>query len=172
MENEFETEEYSVEEEQASDENQEVVEEEEEFEEVEKPKKNPSNFKKLSKALKGATATIKELEDKLASYDEKVSTPKIDTTELRLFLIETPEAKDYKDVIQETLSKYPDMTLEDAYAFAKTKAPKSQDKDDFNLKNRVAQTKKKLEDLSPEEALKLDNKSYLEYMRKTGKLKF
>lgn len=166
MAQEFETEfeETTVEEEQASDENQNDVQEEEVV------KKNPSNFKKLSKALKWATATIKELEDKLASLDEK---PKQnDTTELRLFLVENPEAKEYKEGIQEALNEFPNISLEKAYAYAKVNTPKSQDKEDFNLKNRTVEQKKKLEDLSDDEALKLDNKSYLEYMRKTGKLKF
>lgn len=133
-------------------------------------KKNSSNFKKLNKALKWAMATIKELESKI---EEKSDEPKIDTTELRLFLVETPEAKEYKEGILEALNEFPNITLEKAFAYAKANAPKSQDKEDFSLKTKTSSTKKDIMDLTEEEALeKLDNKDYLKYMRWKGKFKF
>jgi hypothetical protein len=146
----------------------------EENEEQEQPekKKNTSNFKKLNKALKGAMATIKELEAKLEGNTEEKPKGKesVSEYELRLFVLENPEARDYKEDIQNTLARYPDMSIEEALAFAKVKNPVSKDKKDIDLKNKQAKQKKALTELSPDEALQLDNKSYLEYMRKTGKL--
>ena len=125
-------------------------------------KKNPSNFKKLSKAHKWAIAKIKELESKLKQTQTKNS------EELRFFFLENPEAKEYKQKMLELKSedKYKNLDMEDLLDLAKLRTPKeSQDKQDFNFKSNTSKPKKRLEDLNEEEALKLDNKTYLEWTR-------
>ena len=125
-------------------------------------KKNTSNFKKLSKAYKGAAAKIKELEAKLKQTQNNNS------EELRFFFLENPEAKEYKEKMLELMSedKYKNLDMEDLLDLAKLRTPKeSQDKQDFNFKSNTSKPKKKLEDLNEEEALKLDNKTYLEWTR-------
>jgi len=125
-------------------------------------KKNPSNFKRLSKAHKWAIAKIKELESKLKQ------TTAWNSEELRFFFLENPEAKEYKSKMLELMSedKYKNLDMEDLLDLAKLRTPKeSEDKQDFNFKSNTSKPKKRLEDLSDEEAVKLDNKSYLEWTR-------
>jgi hypothetical protein len=62
--------------------------------------------------------------------------------------------------------KYKNLDMEDLLDLAKLRTPKeSQDKQDFNFKSNTSKPKKRLEDLNEEEALKLDNKTYLEWTR-------
>jgi len=125
-------------------------------------KKNPSNFKKLSKAHKGAIAKIKELESKLKQNTVSNS------EELRFFFLENPEAKEFKWKMLELMSedKYKNLDISDILDLAKLRTPKeSTDKQDFNFKSNTNKVKKRLEDLDDEEALKLDNKNYLEWTR-------
>lgn len=143
-------------------------------EEEETPKKkNPSNFKKLSKALKWALAELEEKEKLIAKLSADKKEPQADNTEFRLFLVENPEAVEYKAELKEMMSnpKYTALDLDEMLDFVKVKFPKSQDKEDFDLKSKQTIAKKKLTELTNEEAIQLDNKSYLEYMRQTGKLK-
>lgn len=119
--------------------------------------KNTSNFKKLNKSYKWAIAKIKELEQKIqeTSWAGK---------DLRLYFLENPEAKEHKEQLLATLEQYPDMDVEDALLLAKQKTPQpSQDKNDFDLTGKTPSKKKDLSELSEEEALQLDNKTYLEW---------
>lgn len=146
-------------------------------------KSNKSNWKKvnkLNKALIAENKRLKALADKAKSKpaeadefdDLEDDEPAFDKTEFRFFLIENPEAKEYSAEIEATINDYPNLTLEDALALAKAKKPKeSTSSDDFNTKSVNTKVRKRLSDLTDEEALKLDGKKYLEYMRLKGKVK-
>lgn len=146
-----------------------------------------SNWKKMSKINKGLKMENFELRKKLKQleesqnkgddlelfddFDDEEETG-FDKTEFRFFTIENPEAKEYKNQMESILDSYPDISFDDALALAKAKKPKqSQSSDDFNTKSVNTKVRKRLEDLTEEEALKLDGTKYLQYMRSKGKLK-
>ena len=96
-------------------------------------KKNKSNWKEMSKALKGANAKIQALEAQLA-------TKGANSEDLRLFFLENPEFKEYKNTIAELKSqdKYKYLDMSDLVELAKIKQPKpSVDSEDFNIVNKV-----------------------------------
>lgn len=159
-----------------SDENQNVDGQEDMPEESqESSKKSTSNFKKLRKAFNGAMSTIKDLEREIEelkwwddSDDDSDSGPTVLDEDVRLdiFLLKNPEAKDYESQIREIRSKYRDMSYNEALALAKTKAPVSTDKKDFDTKWAVAPKKKETKDYTPDEAVeKLSWKEYLAWAR-------
>jgi hypothetical protein len=137
--------------------------------EEETSQKNPSNWKKMSKKLKWAEAYIKELENKLAK------TGSSNNTELRLYFVENPEAKPYKEKMLELMAKpeYKNIPMEDVLELAKLKTPKeSQDSTDFDFKSRTTKQKKTLAELTEEEALKLENnKDFYEWSKLQKKSK-
>lgn len=119
-------------------------------------KKNPSNWKKMSQKLKELEAENKKLKQTTSSNID----------ELRLFFLENPEAKQYKDKIIELAGqdKYKSLDYDELLDLAKLRTPQpSQDSEDFSLKSTTWKTKKRLEDLTEEEALKLPNDKYLEW---------
>lgn len=141
-------------------------------------KSKKSNWKKMSKAMKEKDKKIASLESRLAKlesssndsdddYEEEIDLEdNFDKNEFRFFLIENPEAKDYKNELQNQLDKYPDMSFEDALALVKAKTPKpSESSKDFSLKWSNVKVRKRLEDLTEDEALKLSNDKYLEWNR-------
>ena len=146
-------------------------------------KGNKSNWKKinkLNKALIAENKKLKALADKAKSKPQEVDEfddleddePSFDKTEFRFFLIENPEAKEYSKEIESTINDYPNLSLDDALALAKAKKPKqSETSDDFSTKSVNTKVRKRLWDLTDEEALKLDGSKYLEYMRLKGKVK-
>lgn len=141
-------------------------------------KKNTSNFKKLAKinkALKEENRLLREGKSKVdpTEPEDDDDEPYVSSTEMRLFIVENPEAKEYKEAI-ETIIEESKGTLwfERAFTLAKAEKPKeSEDEDDFKTKWSNVKVKKRLIDLTEEEALKLPNNKYLEYQRKKGKLK-
>lgn len=146
-------------------------------------KSNKSNFKKMSKLNKALIAENKRLKAEKAKATKAVKAAQIseddfedldieesfDKTEFRFFLIENPDAKEYSREIQNTIEEYPNLSFEDALALAKARKPKqSTSSSDFDTRSVNTKVKKKLADLTNEEALKLPNSKYLEYKRLKG----
>ena len=143
-------------------------------------KSKKSNWKKMQKASKAKDKRIADLEAKLAKQDSQSDKEEFefededgfDKTEFRFFIIENPEAKDYKDELMSTLEKYPSMSFNDALTLVKAKTPKeSTSSNDFSSKWSNIKVRKRLADLTEEEALKLPNGKYLEYQRLKGKIR-
>lgn len=137
--------------------------------------KNTSNFKKLSKAYRKAVAEAKKYKNMVDAMLKNTSFDKLanDTSELemRLYFIENPEARKYKEEMQKILNNYPNMSKEDALILAKAKTPKeSDDEQDFSLASQVIKGRKKLEDLNEDEALQLDMPLYKKWAEKNNKL--
>lgn len=119
----------------------------------------------LKARLQKAEAKIVESKKKEKEVkNEPVS--KIDT-EMRLFLVENPEAKEYKDKILElkSMDKYKNLELEDLLEFAKIKTPpQSKTKTEYDFKS--WQKPKTLESMSEEEAVdKLSPTEFLKWSR-------
>lgn len=134
--------------------------------------KPASNFKKLSKALKDTRrqmlekdANISDLTERLnrletlltnenEDMEEQNSNTGVDNTlNLMEFVMDNPEAKQYKNDIKETLSKFPQMTMEEAYRYVKASQPeRSVSKNDYDLRNTQIPKRKRLEDLTEDEA--------------------
>lgn len=123
-----------------------------------------SNFKALYKKVKEQERLIKELTagqapDKQKKGKDSKSDQSADL-EARLFFIENPEAKEYKDSIAKIREEFGGkITLERALKLAQVETPKkSESYEDEDFENRGEQrskSKKKVEDYTPEEALKL-----------------
>lgn len=144
-----------------------------------KRKKNSSNWKKVTKTNKALINENKRLR-KLAGVDEADEDEDEDadeayfsSTDLRLFVVENPESKEYKDDIAAIIEDSKGtLSFDRAFALAKAeRPPESEDEDDFKTKGSNVKVKKRLEDLTEEEALKLPNNKYLEYQRKKGRIK-
>jgi len=119
----------------------------------------------LKARLQKAEAKIVESKKKEKEVkNEPVS--KIDT-EMRLFLVENPEAKEYKDKILElkSMDKYKNLELEDLLEFAKIKTPpQSKTKTEYDFK--TGTKPKTLESMSEEEAVdKLSPTEFLKWSR-------
>lgn len=123
-----------------------------------------SNFKALYKKVKEQERLIKELtagqapdkqkKGKDSKYDQSAD------LEARLFFIENPEAKEYKDSISKIREEFGGkITLERALKLAQAEAPKKSESfedEDFESRGDVqGKSKKKIEDYTPEEALNL-----------------
>jgi regulator of replication initiation timing len=82
---------------------------------------------------------LKKAESKIVEEKKrKKEAPKTIDTEMRLFLVENPDAKDYKDKILElkAVPKYKDLDLEDLLDLAKIKTPPvSKTKTDYDFKS-------------------------------------
>ena len=137
-------------------------------------KSKKSNFKKLSKLNKALKAENKKLreqankdiddDDDYDDDDDEAS--EFDRTEFRFFSIENPEAKDFSTEIEDIVSDNPNMTFEDALTLAKAKRPKtSTSSDNFNTTSANTKVRKRMADLTRDEALKLPNNKYLEWAR-------
>lgn len=152
--------------------NEELLENEELSLDSDKETDNTSNFKRLSKAYKWALAKNKEYEEllnkqwtKQEDWIREKDAPLFNDTDLRFFFLENEEAINYKEEIRDTLNKYPNMDLKDALALAKQLKPKeSETHTDLDLVSEVKTWKKSIKDLSEEEALKLPNTEYLEWV--------
>jgi len=149
--------------------NEELLENEELNLDSDKETDNTSNFKRLSKAYKWALAKNKEYEELLKSKWDWIGEKDkalFDDTDLRFFFLENWDAVEYKEEMKETLKKYPNMDLKDALALAKQLKPKeSETHTDLDLVSEVKSWKKTIWDLSEEEALKLPNTEYLEWVK-------
>ena len=149
-----------------------------------------SNWKKISKINKGLKSEnskllekIKELEaskvedtdddfDDVEDFDDEDTDDDFDKNEFRWFINDNPEAKDFQEQIRSMLDKYPSMSFEDAFDLVKAKTPReSTSSNDFSTKSSNVKVRKKLADLTDEEALQLPNSKYLEYQRLKGKIK-
>jgi len=149
-----------------------------------------SNWKKISKINKGLKSEnskllekIKELEaskvedtdddfDDVEDFDDEDTDDDFDKNEFRWFINDNPEAKDFQEQIRSMLDKYPSMSFEDAFDLVKAKTPReSTSSNDFSTKSSNVKVRKKLADLTDEEALQLPNTKYLEYQRLKGKIK-
>jgi len=149
-------------------------------------KSKKSNFKKMSKINKWLKAENAELQKRLKAlevndidvdddeedYDNYDEVNGFDKTEFRFFTIENPEAKEYRTWMESILEEYPNMSFEDALALVKAKTPKeSTSSNDFSSRWSNVKVRKRLADLTDEEALKLPNNKYLEYQRVKGKIR-
>lgn len=138
-----------------------------------KPKRNKSNWKKLSlenKRLKRELEALKASGDEDYEDEEDEDDLRKEVSLLKYFA-SNPDAQKYKDGINRFLSKYPDADLDDAFVFAKAQIPKtSQSKNDLSLRS-TGSKPKELKDLAEEEAVeKLDPMEYLKYQRLKGTL--
>lgn len=138
-----------------------------------KTSKNTSNFKKLSKAYRNTQAELNKIKAEKEKYKKMIE--KIDggwfddvewndEIEMRLYFIENPEAKQYKEEITTILEQYPNMNKEDALTLARAKTPKeSQDINDFSLSSQVKSGKKSIKDLTEDEAVELDMDTFKQW---------
>ena len=137
-----------------------------------------SNWKKMSKMLKALkseneelkksqkTTKVDDTDDEEFDFDD--DSVGFDKTEFRFFTIENPEAKEHQAEMEKTLEKYSDMSFEDALALVKAKIPKeSKSSNDFSSKSTNVKVRKKLADLSDDEAVKLSPAKFLEHQRLT-----
>lgn len=133
-------------------------------------------IEKLQKEKADALKRIRELEEANLDYSEDEEQPKSSDKGLeeRLFFIENPDAKEYKDEISELSKKYPNMPIDEAFSFVKAKYPKSSDSKDFST--RSSTPKKEVKDMSKEEALQayknkeIDRATFLKYGRENGRI--
>lgn len=143
------------------------------------PKKSEKKFdvwkayKELKKENRILKATYEEDEDSESeeqSESEEVKEGSNKDIELKVFLLENPEAKEYWDEIKQTLAEFPNMSFDKAFAFSKANYTKSETTKDFSTKS--ATPKKELKDYSKEEILALkDNKKLLEWSRLQGRIR-
>lgn len=157
----------SVEGEDASEESEQSSEEgSDEAEESGKKKSNWKAMSKLVKALRKENAELKSRQSEDSSEDP-VS---VDKSDLALFFVENPDAKDYKAAVLKAMKDYEGITLEKAWKFVRATEPKeSQSKKTVDVRPTAANPGKDLSKLSPEEALKLSNSQYLKWARANGK---
>lgn len=143
-------------------------------------KSKKSNWKKMSKALKAKDKEIAELKAKLSWKSEDdadddfddLDWDDFDRNEFRFFLLENSEAKEYQKEIEWVLENYPWISFDDALALAKAKKPQeSKSTNDFETKSVNTKVRKKISDLTEEEALKLDWATYLKWARSKGRVK-
>ena len=131
-----------------------------------------SNWKAMSKALKAARkeiAALKKGKDADNGEDDPVS---VDKSDLALFLVENPDAKEYKAAVLKAMKEYGGISLDKAWKFVKATAPKpSETKRDLSVKFTAVNPPKDISKLSEDEALKLSNSQYLKWARATGKIK-
>ena len=144
----------------------------------EKAKKNKSNWAKVSAEAKEAKRLRTELAEAKAQLEEWESTnpdiadskkenKRVEKLEEEIFLARNSEAEEYLDDINALTTKYNGMTRKEAWEFLKAKMPQeSKTKTEFSAKSATVSTKKKLEDLSEEEAIKLDKAQYSKWAEK------
>lgn len=144
----------------------------------EKAKKNKSNWAKVSAEAKEAKRLRTELAEAKAQLEEWESTnpdiaetkkenKRVEKLEEEIFLARNSEAEEHLDEINALTAKYNGMTRKEAWEFLKAKMPQeSKSKTDFSTKSAPVNTKKKLEDMNEEEALKLDKAQYSKWAEK------
>ena len=128
-------------------------------------------YKKLKKENRVLKATSEEETSQEEMEAEKAWTTDNSFNDVKfdIFLLKNKEAEEYWEEIKDTLNKYPNMSLDEAYSFSKANYTKSQSKTDFSTKS--ATTKKELKDYSKEEIVALkDSKKLLEWSRVTWQL--
>lgn len=158
----------SVEGEDASEESEQSSEESADAEEGSDKKK--SNWKAMSKLIKALRKEKAELEEKLSkdSSEEAVS---VDKSDLALFLVENPDAKEYKAAVLKAVKEY-GISLDKAWQFVKATSPKpSESKQDMSVRFTAVNPPKDLSKLPESEALKLSNSQYLKWARANGRIK-
>lgn len=172
-----------IEELESSEENLETIEtvednETEENQEEDASKKNKSNWKKVSEKAKKAEMLEKRVAELEANLEEWESTnpdiaesrkelKRVERLEQEIFLARNPDAEEHLDDINALTVKYKGMDRKDAWEFLKAKMPKeSTTKTEFSTKSTAVNTKKKLEDMNDEEALKLDKAQYAKWAEK------
>lgn len=157
----------SVEGEDASEESEQSSEEG--SDEAEESGKKKSNWKAMSKLVKALRKENAELKSK-QSEDSSEESVSVDKSDLALFFVENPDAKDYKAAVLKAMKDYEGITLEKAWKFVRAVEPKeSQSKKTVDVRPTAANPGKDLSKLSPEEALKLSNSQYLKWARANGK---
>ena len=126
--------------------------------ETKTPKKNKSNFKKLSESNKAKDKRIADLEAQINwtdSEEVEESTASYEKVDLLEFLTETEWAAAYKESIKETLAEFDGISFEKAFAYAKSLSPtESKSHSLFNAKSATVSKKKKVSELTQEEAVK------------------
>ena len=139
-------------------------------------KSKKSNFKKiakLNKALKAENKRLREAQSEAQDDDdedfddEDTSTAdNFDRTEFRFFTLENPEAKEFSDAIEEIVTVNPNMSFDDALTLVKAKQPRtSSSSNDFGTTSANTKVRKRLNDLTSDEALTLSPAKYLEWSR-------
>lgn len=141
-------------------------------------KKNKSNWKKVSEKAKQAEKLERRVAELEASLEEWESTnpdiaeskkenKRVEKLEEEIFLARNSEAEEHLDDINALTAKYNGMTRKEAWEFLKAKMPQeSKSKTDFSTKSAPVNSKKKLEDMNEEEALKLDKAQYSKWAEK------
>lgn len=141
-------------------------------------KKNKSNWKKVSEKAKKAEMLEKRVAELEASLEEWESTnpdiaeskkelKRVERLEQEIFLARNPDAEEHLEDINALTVKYSGMDRKDAWEFLKAKMPKeSGTKTEFSTKSQPVTSKKKLEDMNEEEALKLDKVQYSKWAQK------
>jgi hypothetical protein len=131
--------------------------------EEDKQPRKPNLVKQLRNELKEAKRLLKERE---AKSEVKLSADQ--ELESRFFFVENPEAKELKAELRATIAKFPNMSMDEAYAYVKATAPKqSETKQDFNLRTR-SKPANVLDMEDDEAAEKLSPSEYLKYTRAKG----
>lgn len=141
-------------------------------------KKNKSNWAKVSAEAKEAKRLKAELAEAKAQLEEWESTnpevaeskkdsKRMERIEQELFLARNPDAEKHLDEIRNLTEKYKGMDQKDAWDLLKARIPKeSESKTDFSAKSITVSPKKKLEDITEEEALKLPKDQYSKWAEK------
>jgi hypothetical protein len=156
----------------------ETVTDETEEDQDDTAKKNKSNWKKVSEKAKQAEKLERRVAELEASLEEWESTnpdiaeskkenKRVERLEEEIFLARNAEAEEHLDDINALTTKYNGMTRKEAWEFLKAKMPQeSKSKTDFSTKSAPVNTKKKLDDMNEEEALKLDKAQYSKWAEK------
>lgn len=147
---------------ESEDENQgeENSEIEESDDESEKPRK------------KSLVQTLRDEIRELKKAKKSENTSKLDQSlEMRLFFIENPDYKDNKDGILEVMKDHPTLSPEQANALYKTLKPRESENRKESFKGGAFKPKpKSIDNMSDEDAMKLNPKDYITYLRKKGEL--
>jgi len=156
----------------------ETVTDETEEDQDDTAKKNKSNWKKVSEKAKLAEKLERRVAELEASLEEWESTnpdiaegkkenKRVEKLEEEIFLARHADAEEHLDDINALTAKYNGMTRKEAWEFLKAKMPQeSKSKTDFSTKSTPVNSKKKLEDMNEEEALKLDKAQYSKWAEK------
>jgi len=134
--------------------------------------KAKSNWKKLLQKNKDQARRIQELEASSSDDNSEDVKPKdnksVDTNtklEVMEFVLDNPDAKEYKSEILKVMETYAIDDVNKAFTFAKAENPQSDTKNDFSLKSEGLKKKKRVSDLTEEEAVQLPNHLYLQWDR-------
>ena len=147
-------------------------------------KSKKSNWKKMVASNKKKDKRISDLEAKLSKEYKKPKKSEIyeyeykddgdledeisyDKTEFRFFLVEEEWARNYRKDMEDVLQKYPNMPFQDALDFAKAKTPpESKSSNNFSTKWSNTKVRKRMSDITEDEALQLPSDKYLKYQKK------